>query len=131
MRGYNRPMDRICLNEMVFYGYHGVLPEEQALGQRFVVDVEMRLDLRPAGEIDDLSFTVNYSDVYADVRDVVTGPSFELIEAVAERIAKVILADHPSVVSVLVRVRKPHVPLAGAVLASAEVCIERDRQGII
>lgn len=124
-------MDRIRLNEMVFYGYHGVLPEEQTLGQRFVVDVEMRLDLRPAGEADDLGSTVNYSEVYSAVAKVVTGPPFHLIEAVADRIANGILADHPSVASVLVRVRKPHVPLAGAVLASAEVCIERDRQGII
>lgn len=124
-------MDLIRLNEMVFYGFHGVLPEEQALGQRFVVDVELRLDLRPAGEADDLSLTVNYSEVYSAVAEVVTGPSYNLIEAVAERIARAILASQPPVASVLVRVRKPHVPMADAVLASAEVCIERDRHSII
>jgi dihydroneopterin aldolase len=121
--------DCIRLNEMVFYGHHGVLPEEQALGQRFVVDVELVTDLRKAGATDNLDETVNYSAVYAAVRDIVTGPPLHLIEAVAERIAARILADHAAVERVSVRVRKPAVPIAGAVLGSAEVGIERDRTG--
>lgn len=120
--------DRIRLNEMVFYGYHGVLPEERALGQRFVVDVELRVDLRRAGASDDLGDTVNYSAVYAAARDVVTGPPCQLIEAVAERIASRVLAEHPTVESVEVRVRKPEVPIPGSVLGSSEVRIERIRQ---
>jgi dihydroneopterin aldolase len=119
--------DRIRLNEMVFYGYHGVLAEEQALGQRFVVDVELETDLRAAGESDDLTRTVNYAAVYATVKEIVTGPPHKLIEAVAERIATRILAEHPGVERLQVRVRKPAVPIAGAMLASAEVAIERIR----
>ncbi len=119
--------DRIRLNEMVFYGYHGVLPEEQALGQRFVVDVELVTALMAAGMSDDLRQTVNYAAVYATVRDIVTGPPRKLIEAVAEQIAAQILADHGAVERVRVRVRKPAVPIAGAVLGSAEVEIERTR----
>jgi dihydroneopterin aldolase len=119
--------DRIRLNEMVFYGYHGVLPEEQALGQRFVVDVELVTDLRAAGVSDDLEQTVNYAAVYTAVRDIVTGPPRKLIEAVAEQIAARILADHAAVERVRVRVRKPAVPIAGSVLGSAEVQIERTR----
>ncbi len=42
--------DKIILEGMVFFGYHGTLPEENTLGQRFVVDVTLHLDLRPAGE---------------------------------------------------------------------------------
>src|SRR5437762_1623366 len=120
-------MDRIRLNDMVFYGYHGVLPEERALGQRFVVSVEMHLDLREAGATDDLTRTVNYSPVYAAVRDIVTGPPSQLLEAVAERIAAGILKDHSAVQRVAVSIKKPEVPIAGSVLGSAEVCIERDR----
>jgi dihydroneopterin aldolase len=120
-------VDCIRLNEMVFYGYHGVLPEERTLGQRFVVDVEMRTDLRRAGATDALEDTVNYADVYAAVRDIVTGPSCQLIESVADRIAAHVLTQHAGVVSVAVRIRKPEVPLAGAVLASSEVAIERGR----
>ena len=120
-------VDRIRLNDMAFYGYHGVLPEERTLGQRFVVDVELRVDLRLAGVADDLTKTVNYAEAYAAVRDIVTGPPFQLIEAVAERIAERLLAAHPSVQSVAVGVRKPEVPIAGSILGSAEVRIERDR----
>ena len=120
-------VDVIRLNEMVFYGYHGVLPEERTLGQRFVVDVELRTELKQAGLTDDLRQTVNYSAVYAGVREVLTGGPCNLIETVAERVAARILADHPRVQSVLVRIRKPEVPIPGSVLGSAEVCIERQR----
>src|SRR5690242_3237839 len=106
-------VDRIRLNDMVFYGYHGVLPEEQKLGQRFVVSVEMRLDLRAAGAADDLTKTVNYSAVYATVRDVMTGPPSQLLEAVVERIAADILREHPDLQGITVSIKKPEVPIAG------------------
>jgi dihydroneopterin aldolase len=120
-------MDRIRLNGMVFYGYHGVLPEERALGQRFVVDIEVIADLHPAGVSDDLADTINYSQVYAAARDVVTGPACQLIEAVAERIAARVLAENGAAQRVVVRVRKPEVPIPGSVLESSEVWIERER----
>jgi dihydroneopterin aldolase len=119
--------DRIRLNDMVFYGYHGVLPEERTLGQRFVVDVELRTDLRAAGQTDDLEQTVNYAAVYATVREIVTGEPYQLIEAVAERIAQRVLQGHPRIESLSVRIRKPEVPIAGSVLGSSEVWIERER----
>ncbi len=121
--------DLIRLNEMAFYGYHGALPEERALGQRFIVDVELRVDLRKAGSTDDLRQTVNYGEVYSAVQAVLTGAPCNLIETVAERVAARILAEHGAVESILVRVRKPEVPIRGSVLASAEVCIERQRGG--
>jgi 7,8-dihydroneopterin aldolase/epimerase/oxygenase len=122
-------VDRIRLNDMVFYGYHGVLPEERKLGQRFVVSVELRLDLRAAGEADDLHKTVNYSEIYSTVRDIVTGPPSQLLEAVVEQIAADVLRAHPAVQGVTVSIKKPEVPIAGSILGSAEVCIERDRAG--
>ena len=56
--------DRILLEGMVFFGRHGVLQSERELGQRFVVDLELRLELRPAGLSDDLMRTADYSSVY-------------------------------------------------------------------
>lgn len=120
--------DYIRLNEMVFYGYHGVLPEERSLGQRFVVDIEVHVDLKAAGHSDNLADTINYSDLYTVAEDVITGPPFNLIEALAEQIAGRILKEQRAVRSVLVRVRKPAVPIPGSVLGSSEVCIERTRQ---
>jgi hypothetical protein len=56
---------------MQFYGRHGVNPEEQTLGQRFEVDVELRLDTRPAALQDDLRLTINYAQVYKAVKRIV------------------------------------------------------------
>ena len=120
--------DRILLEGLHFFGYHGTLPAEHDLGQRFVVDVELRCDLQAAGEADDLSRTVDYSEVYRRAREIVEGPPVKLTETVAERIAAAVLADHPLVESVRVRVSKPHVRLEGGVLAGSAVEVVRHRE---
>ncbi|HIE50609.1 MAG TPA: dihydroneopterin aldolase [Armatimonadetes bacterium] len=119
------PTDVIRLKNLTFYGYHGVVPEERALGQRFSVDVELRLDLRPAGETDDLQQTVDYREVYRLVQEL-NGRPFNLLEGFAEAIAQGVLARFP-VEEVTVRVRKPSVPLGG-VVDYAEVEIVRRRE---
>ncbi len=111
---------------MVFYGYHGANPAERTLGQRFIVDLEVELDLRPAGQSDDLADTVDYSAMYAAVREVVEGPPRNLLESVAEAIARRILASF-AVDAVRVRVRKPAAPIKGSVLAHAGVEVYRER----
>ena len=119
--------DRILLEGMVFHGRHGTLPAERELGQPFVVDVELRLDLRPAGLSDELARTVDYGQVHRRAREIVEGEPVNLTETVAERIAAAVLEDHPSVNAVRVRVAKPHVRLAGTVLAGSAVEILRRR----
>jgi dihydroneopterin aldolase len=123
------PPDEILLEGMRFYAYHGVNAEERALGQRFTVDVAMAVDLRRAGQTDDLADTVSYSDVYKLVRRIVEGPPRSLIEAVAAEIAAAILAEHETVARVTVTVRKPEAPLKGAMLDYAAVRITRPRPG--
>ncbi len=122
-----RRMDRILLNGMVFYGRHGTLPAERELGQPFLVDVELRLDLHPAGLSDDLARTVDYGQVHRRVREIVEGPPVNLTETVAERIATAILEEHPPVEAVRVQVAKPHVRLEDTVLAGSAVEILRHR----
>ena len=117
--------DRVLMSGLMFYGYHGVVPEENRLGQRFVVDIEMSADLGEAGRTDDLTKTVNYVAVYDDVKRIVEGAPAKLIETVAERIAARILGGY-AVSAVRVRVRKPDVPIAAA-LDSVGVEIERRR----
>jgi len=119
--------DRILLLDMVFHGYHGTLPAENELGQPFVVSVELRLDLRPAGNSDDLTKTVDYGEVHRLARDIVQGPPVRLIETLAERIAAGALDEHPAVEAVKVRVAKPHVRLEDTVLAGSAVEIVRRR----
>ena len=119
--------DEILLEGVRFYAYHGVNPEERALGQRFTVDVALAVDLRQAGERDDLGATVSYSDVYKLVRRIVEGEPHNLLEAVAEEIAAAILAAFRPVERVTVTVRKPEAPLKGAMLDAAAVRITRTR----
>ena len=119
--------DRILLSGMIFYGFHGTLPAERELGQRFVVDVELECDLRAAGASDDLALTVDYSAVYRDVRGIVEGPPVGLTEVVAERIAATVLANYSLVDGVRVRVTKPEVRLDRGVLAGSTIEIVRRR----
>jgi dihydroneopterin aldolase len=117
--------DEILLEGMRFYAYHGVNPEERALGQRFTVDVVLAVDLRQAGQSDDLADTVSYSTVYKLVRRIVESEPRNLIEAVAESIAGEILASFPPVQRVSVTVRKPEAPMKGSMLNAAGVRITR------
>jgi dihydroneopterin aldolase len=112
---------------MRFYAFHGVNPEERVSGQRFTVDVTMAVDLRAAGESDDLEATVSYSAVYKTVRRIVEGEPRNLIEAVAEAVAAAILVEFPPVARVTVTVRKPEAPLRGSFLDAAGVRIVRGR----
>ncbi len=117
--------DRILLEGMVFFGRHGTLSAERELGQRFVVDLELRCDLRAAGMSDDLTKTVDYSEVYRLAREIVEGPPVGLTETVAERIAAVVLGRYPQVEGVRVKVAKPQVRLDNTVLAASAVEIVR------
>ena len=119
--------DRIILEGMVFYGRHGVLPAERELGQPFVVDVELWLDLRPAGLSDDLAKTVDYDEVHRVAKQVVEGEPADLTETVAERIANATLEEQALVEVVRVKVKKPNVRLGDTVLAGSAVQIVRRR----
>lgn len=118
--------DRIVLHDMVFQGRHGVFEHEQLEPQPFHVDVELFLDLQPAGLEDELAKTVDYGAVFETCRSIVESTSFRLIEAIAEAIAHELLADFP-VAEVTVRVRKPNLPIEGT-LAWAGVEIRRRRR---
>ena len=103
-------MDKLELKGMRFFGYHGVYPEENRLGQQYIVDLIVQLDLGKAGRSDDLNETINYPDIYHTVQSIVQGPPFKLIEAVAEHIAQTLLSSYMLVDEVTVRVTKPHPP---------------------
>lgn len=120
-------MDEILLEGMLFYGYHGVNPEEQTLGQRFVVDVSVSADLRDAGRTDDLETTISYSAIYKRIRPIVETERFQLLEALSETIAAVIFSDFALASAVTVTVRKPGVAIKGSILDAAGVRIRRER----
>jgi dihydroneopterin aldolase len=118
--------DRIRLAGMRFEGRHGQTAEERELPQLIEVDLEVELDLRPAGETDDLARTVDYGDLMERSRAVVEDRSFHLLEAIAETLARDVLAAAPTADAVSVRVRKVAVPV-DADLDHAEIAITRRR----
>ncbi len=104
--------DRIVLHNLQLQGRHGYYDHELEAAQPFEVDIELALNLQPAGVDDDLEQSVDYGKVYEVVRQIVESTSYRLLEALAEAISHEILADFP-VIEVGVRVRKPAVKLGG------------------
>lgn len=118
--------DIMRLEQMELFGKHGVFPEENHLGQKFIVDLTLQLDLRLAGVSDDLEHTVNYADVYQTVKEIVEGPPLKLIETLAEKIAQAVLTKYDKVKRLTVKVTKPNPPFA-AHFRGVSVQIERKR----
>jgi len=117
--------DRITLTGITGYGYHGVFPHERQQGQPFVVDLSCELDLSVAAADDDLGQTIDYGQLaQAVVSDVQRDP-LNLIEALAERIARTCLG-YPAVQRVAVTVHKPQAPVPVPV-ADVAVSLTRSR----
>lgn len=108
-------IDIIRIHNASFYAYHGVASDEQNLGGKFEVDVELHADLSDAMTHDSLKRTINYESVYAHVQNVITSKKYFLIEALAKTIAKGLLQTYAAADVVVVRVRKPHPPVKGVI----------------
>lgn len=103
-------MDRITVTGIRAWGHHGVLPHERELGQEFIVDLEVVADLSAAGASDDLTDTIDYGVLSGEVAETIVGQPWQLIEALASRIADQVLADE-RIDEVTVTVHKPSAPL--------------------
>lgn len=119
-------LDIIRLHNAVFYAYHGVLSDEQSLGGKFEVDVDLHCDLSRGGKTDHLRETVDYERVYDCIKGLVLGKKYFLLEALGSTITKGILKNFKKVQKVVVRVRKPGAPVKG-VIDYVEVVIEESR----
>lgn len=118
--------DIIRLEGLVFFGRHGARSEEQSLGQQFEVDIEMQADLSKARASDRLAETIDYGKVYETVRQIMEGPSRNLLERLAEEVATTIIAAYkPDEVKVIVR--KPRLPILKGVLKGVSVEVRKSR----
>ena len=118
--------DIIRLEGMLFFGRHGARAEERSMGQQFEVDVELEADLSVAKASDRLADTVDYGNVYEVVKEVLEGPSRNLLERLADEVATTLM-ERFNVMAVRARVRKPRLPIRGGVMngVSIEVCRRR------
>lgn len=103
--------NKILLENMVFYGFHGVYEYEREQGQRFYVDVEISADLS-AAKSDKLIDTIDYTVVYNQIKEVMENHRFQLLEAVGAHIGDLILKTTVAI-EVTIRIRKPAVPIPG------------------
>ena len=117
--------DQISLRGLRCHGFHGVYDEERRVGQQFVVDLTLWLDLAPAGASDDVADTVHYGELAERVAAVVTGEPVNLLETLAEQVARVVLAD-ARIGEVEVTIHKPQAPIP-LEFADVAVTLRRSR----
>ena len=105
-------VDKVLIEGLRFMANHGVLPQEKLMRQPFVVDLELYVDTHKAGLSDDVRDTVNYAEIYLAVKKIMEGKSRNLLEALAEKIAAVLLENF-GIMGVKVRIKKPEAPIMG------------------
>lgn len=103
----------IDLKGCAFFAYHGVLPEEERLGQRFLIDVRLTVEDRGALAEDRLDESVHYGEAFGEIEKVVTQTRRRLIETLANDIATALCARWPTIRHAVVTVHKPSAPIAG------------------
>jgi dihydroneopterin aldolase len=119
----------IRIKRATFYGYHGVLSEEQSVGGKFEADVDIYTNFSSAAEKDNLKVTIDYHKVYAFLYHLALEQKYHLIETLATRIADELLKKFELIEKVAVRVRKNNPPLGG-VVDCVEVEVIKDRSEI-
>jgi 7,8-dihydroneopterin aldolase/epimerase/oxygenase len=117
----------IFVNGLVLHAYHGVMPHEAKVGQPFVLDLMLDIDLAEASRTDTLKHTVSYEQLVKTASDAFGARRYRLVEAAAGAVADAVLERYPQVKSVRVTVRKPHAPIA-ATFDDVGVIITRARR---
>ena len=120
--------DRIFVRGLALHAYHGVMPHEAKVGQTFMLDLDLEIDLSAAARSDKVIDTVSYDKVVECTAEAFCSERHRLIEAAAGCVADAMLAAFPRVRSVRVTIHKPHAPIA-ATFDDVGVSIHRKRQG--
>jgi dihydroneopterin aldolase len=123
-----RVTDRIELRGLRMRGHHGVFDHERRDGQEFVVDVTVWMDLARAAGSDDLADTLHYGELAERTAAIVAGEPCNLIEAVAARVAEMVMADERAL-AVEVTLHKPQAPIA-LEFGDVAVVVHRSRHGV-
>ena len=117
-------MDKIKINNLEIFCNHGVYPEENVLGQKFLVSAILYTNTRPAGLSDDLTQSINYGDICHFIEKYMKSHTFKLIETVAESLAKALLIETKKLEKLELEIKKPWAPIA-LPIEDVSVCIER------
>lgn len=115
--------DKIIIEDLEVYAHHGVFPEENRLGQKFVVSAELYTDFEGSAKNDELELSVDYGSVCHTITEFMQNNTFKLIETVARRLAELLLEKYSLLNGVKVTVKKPWAPI-GLPIKTAGVSTE-------
>lgn len=104
-------MDIISIKNLSVFAYHGVMPEENVVGQKFDISVDMYVDNSAAANDDDISKSVSYADVCQTIKEYSQNNTFNLIETLAERLAERLLLEYNDIEKIMLEVNKPWAPV--------------------
>lgn len=104
-------MDYISIDNLEVFANHGVLKEENHLGQKFYISAILYYDFEKAAKDDEIGLAVNYADVCAFMSEYMKENTFKLIETVADRMSVELLKKYSILQSVTVTVKKPWAPI--------------------
>lgn len=119
-----RAFDKISIKGLEVFANHGVYPEENKLGQKFVVNAVLYVDTRSAGLTDDLEKSVNYGTVCHQITQFLTANTYKLIERASEELARHLLISNPLIHEIDIEIEKPGAPI-GLPLETVSVKIHR------
>jgi 7,8-dihydroneopterin aldolase/epimerase/oxygenase len=120
--------DTIFVSGLLIHAHHGVMAHEGKVGQRFIIDLELSVDLQVASRSDKLADTVDYGTIVDTATEVFTRRNYRLIEAAGGAVADALLAKFAKIATVRITVRKPHAPIA-AIFGDAGCTVTRQRHG--
>jgi dihydroneopterin aldolase len=108
-------MGKIVIEEMEFYAFHGHYHEEQIVGNRFLVDLEMDADLTAAAGSDSLKDAVNYQKAYQIIKNEMRRTKSNLLENIGKRILDALFAEMDGFENATIRIRKLNPPMGGPI----------------
>ena len=108
-------MGKIVIEEMEFYAFHGHYQEEQIVGNRFLVDLEIESNLLAPAESDQLEDAVNYQLAYQLIKKEMRRKKSNLLENIAKRILDALYGEMDGIEKATVRIRKMHPPMGGPI----------------
>lgn len=117
-------MDRITIQNLEIFAKHGVFPEENTLGQKFVLSAVLHTNVRKAGLTDELEYSTHYGEVSHFIKDFVENHTYKLIESVVEQLAQELLLTYPLIEAVDLEIKKPWAPI-GLPLDTVSIQISR------
>jgi len=104
-------MDMITISDLEVFAYHGVLKEENSLGQKFLISAELYMDISEAARDDDITKSLDYTSICKEISDFLKKNTFKLIETIADRLAKYLLIKHDNLNEVSIKIKKPWAPI--------------------